>query len=121
MGKWCSNHSCDFIVSTGDNIYNDGVESTTDLHFADTWLEVYNYPGISHLPWYLTVGNHDHHTPGGEWYQVEYSNINKRWVMPSLAYSVQMAAQVSEAYGIILRRLGGGLTWLSIRVVTEIY
>ena len=98
MGDWCSKESnkCDFIISTGDNIYNDGVESPTDAHFADTWLDVYDYPGISDLDWYLTVGNHDHHIPGGEWYQVQYSQYNTRWIMPSLAYSFKMSAMVTR-------------------------
>ena len=44
--------------------------SPTDEHFASTWREVYSHPGIASLPWYLTVGNHDHHSDNGEWFQV---------------------------------------------------
>ena len=97
MGQWCTQttQGCDFIISTGDNIYNKGVDSPTDAHFAYTWLDVYDYPGISDLDWYLTVGNHDHYVPGGEWYQVEYSQYNSRWIMPSLAYSFKMTSLVS--------------------------
>ena len=25
MGEWCELYACDFIMSTGDNIYDDGV------------------------------------------------------------------------------------------------
>jgi len=95
MGSWCSHDSvnCDFIISTGDNIYDDGVTSVSDHHFDDTWREIYTYPGIADLPWYLTVGNHDHHSENGEWSQVEYSLVNDRWNMPSLAYAFEMATK----------------------------
>ena len=95
MGSWCSQGSvtCDFIISTGDNIYDDGVTSVSDHHFDDTWREVYTYPGIADLPWYLTVGNHDHHSSNGEWHQVEYSLVNDRWNMPSLAFAFEMATR----------------------------
>eukprot|EP00091_Calanus_sinicus_P022564 TRINITY_DN7215_c0_g1_i2.p1 TRINITY_DN7215_c0_g1~~TRINITY_DN7215_c0_g1_i2.p1 ORF type:complete len:162 (-),score=30.23 TRINITY_DN7215_c0_g1_i2:539-1024(-) len=85
MGEWCSQDSfnCDFIISTGDNIYSDGVTSVSDHHFDDTWREIYTYPGIADLQWYLTVGNHDHHSENGEWFQVEYSMVNDRWNMPA--------------------------------------
>jgi len=95
MGEWCSKDSikCDFIISTGDNIYDDGVTSVSDPHFDDTWRDVYTYPGIADLPWYLTVGNHDHHSHNGEWHQVEYSLVNDRWNMPSLAFAFEFATK----------------------------
>ena len=92
MGRWCLLHDCDFIVSTGDNIYSNGVSSPTDDEFDETWRKVYTHPSIRFLPWYLTVGNHDHVHSNGEWYQVEYSLINPRWNMPSLAYAFDMVA-----------------------------
>ena len=95
MGEWCSKNSikCDFIISTGDNIYSDGVTSVSDHHFDDTWRAVYTYQGIADLPWYLTVGNHDHHSHNGEWHQVEYSLVNDRWNMPSLAFAFEFATK----------------------------
>jgi len=95
MGQWCSHQSnnCDFIISTGDNIYDNGVGSVSDKHFDDTWRDVYNHPGIADLPWYLTVGNHDHHISNGEWFQVEYSLVNSRWIMPSLAFAFKMSSK----------------------------
>jgi len=98
MGLWCSQveHNCDFIISTGDNIYDSGVSSATDHHFDDTWRDVYTYPGIADLPWYLTVGNHDHVHRNGEWHQVEYSLVNNRWNMPSLAFAFEIATQETK-------------------------
>lgn len=95
MGLWCSQDSnnCDFILSTGDNIYSSGVDSIGDKHFDDTWRDVYTHPGIAHLPWYLTVGNHDHIHSDGEWYQVGYSLVNQRWNMPSLAFAFEMTSE----------------------------
>ena len=97
MGLWCSQseHNCDFIMSTGDNIYSMGVDSVWDEHFDDTWKDIYTHPGIANLPWYLTVGNHDHLHSNGEWFQVEYSLRNSRWHMPSLAYALEFSSDVS--------------------------
>ena len=42
----------------------------------------------------MTVGNHDHHTPNGEWFQVEYSEIEPRWNFPCLAHSFNVTSRV---------------------------
>jgi len=91
MGIWCQDEDggskCDFIISNGDNFYSDGVTSVHDEQFVEKWKNVYTHPSIANLPWYLTVGNHDHHTHNGEWYQVQYSEIEPRWHFPDLAYA----------------------------------
>jgi len=96
LGEFCFHNRCDFIVSTGDNIYNDGVESPFDEQLDEKWKNVYNHPSIADLPWYMTVGNHDHHTPNGEWFQVEYSEIEPRWNFPCLAHSFNVTSQATS-------------------------
>ena len=33
MTNWCEQSHCDFIVTTRDNFYDDGVSSSNDKHF----------------------------------------------------------------------------------------
>ena len=51
LGEFCFHNRCDFIVSTGDNMYMDGVDSPFDGLFNERWKDVYTYPSIAHLPW----------------------------------------------------------------------
>ena len=94
MGKWCSSHRCDFIISTGDNFYPCGVDSVDHDFFKSRWRDVYTHPKIADLKWHMCAGNHDH--GGGHdkkckdpkyevRYQVEYTN--PRWHFPKLSYS----------------------------------
>ena len=56
MGKFCqgwSGNKCDFIISTGDNFYNEGVYDVYDDQFDKKWRDVYTHPSIAHLPWYV--------------------------------------------------------------------
>ena len=94
MAKWCADHTCDFIISTGDNFYPCGVNSVDHDHFKTRWSDMYwNLHGLT---WYMCAGNHDHgyghdlncKEPGYEvGYQVKYSKGNPRWHFPELNYS----------------------------------
>jgi len=93
MGKWCEENDCEFVLALGDNFYSTGVYSNDSERFQTTWSDVYNHYGIATLNWYVIVGNHDHgngieHEDGHEWFQVEHSQIDPRWVAPDLAYSL---------------------------------
>ena len=60
IGHWCAENECDFIISTGDNFYDEGVTSATDYRFDHTWRDVYTHSSIANLTWYICAGNHDH-------------------------------------------------------------
>lgn len=51
IGEWCAENRCDFIMSTGDNFYMNGVNCSDDKRFQETWKDVYNHPGIAELTW----------------------------------------------------------------------
>ena len=51
MGEFCLLNRCDFVVSTGDNFYNDGVASPTDKKFDSRWKTMYSHISIVELPW----------------------------------------------------------------------
>ena len=48
-----------FIVSTGDNFYPNGLNSTRDALFDASFKNVYTDRSLQ-LPWYAVLGNHDY-------------------------------------------------------------
>ena len=51
IGEFCLKHRCDFVISTGDNFYHDGVESPIDEKFDTRWKDMYSHPSIAELNW----------------------------------------------------------------------
>lgn len=49
-----------FIVSLGDNFYQDGVDSIDDAQWKSTFENVYTAESLMR-PWYSILGNHDWH------------------------------------------------------------
>jgi len=86
LAKAVTGINASFIISTGDNIYPDGVASVNDplwrLSFEDVF---YQYP--LHRPWYAVLGNHDYH--GNAQAQVDYSGTSQRWNMPARYYAIK--------------------------------
>lgn len=73
-----------FIISTGDNIYPDGVASVQDPLWKASFEDIfYEYP-LSRS-WYAVLGNHDYH--GNAQAQVDYTHVSQRWNMPARYYS----------------------------------
>jgi tartrate-resistant acid phosphatase type 5 len=69
-----------FIVSVGDNFYEDGVASATDPQWQTSFENVYRDPAFQ-VPWQVILGNHDYH--GNCDAQLEYARIHPRWNMPA--------------------------------------
>lgn len=82
-----------FIISVGDNFYEDGVASVDDPHWQESFEEVYRDPALQ-LPWYCILGNHDYHLGGNCDAQIAYHKINPRWNMPARYY--QQTYQVDD-------------------------
>ncbi|WP_207420335.1 purple acid phosphatase family protein [Desertivirga brevis] len=78
----------DFIVSTGDNFYPAGVKDTLDPLFQNSFEKIYNQKSLQ-VKWYPVLGNHDYMANPDA--QIEYSNTNSRWSMPSRYYSKKFA------------------------------
>ena len=83
MARSAAKFAPDFIVSTGDNFYPDGVRSVDDEQFASKFTNVYADSRLQ-VPWYVTLGNHDHR--GKVRAQIKYSERNPRWRLPSKFY-----------------------------------
>lgn len=73
-----------FITLLGDNFYPAGVKSTTDLHWQQSFTNVYKG---SHLPqsFYAVLGNHDYQQ--NPQVEIDYGRLNTRWIMPARYYT----------------------------------
>jgi tartrate-resistant acid phosphatase type 5 len=72
--------SARFIVSVGDNFYEDGVTSVSDTQWQTSFENVYRDPAFQ-IPWHVILGNHDYH--GNCEAQLEYARAHPRWNMPA--------------------------------------
>jgi len=85
MNEKARQDSLHFILTLGDNFYNDGVTSTSDRQWLEKFEAMYDLPHLE-VPFYPTLGNHDHHF-GNARHQVEYSRKNEQWRMPHNYYT----------------------------------
>ncbi|XAR47989.1 Acid phosphatase [Bertholletia excelsa] len=49
----------DFVISTGDNFYDDGLTGVHDPAFDDSFVNIYTAPSLQ-KQWYAVLGNHDY-------------------------------------------------------------
>mmetsp|Transcript_3221 Transcript_3221/g.4537 ORF Transcript_3221/g.4537 Transcript_3221/m.4537 type:complete len:421 (+) Transcript_3221:138-1400(+) len=79
------------IFSTGDNFYENGVDSVDDKQWKEVFENVFAEPSVQ-VPWYPVLGNHDYYVNPEA--QIEYTterNPSGRWNMPSNYYSEQFS------------------------------
>lgn len=69
----------EFVISLGDNFYVSGVTDLQDPAFQVTFEEVYKVTGLTDVPWWLVLGDHDH--CGNISAQILYSEV-RSWPMP---------------------------------------
>ena len=69
-----------FIISVGDNFYEDGVASASDPQWQSSFEQVYRDPALQ-IPWQVILGNHDYH--GNCDAQLAYARTHPRWNMPA--------------------------------------
>ena len=80
MGIAASRLNANFVISVGDNFYEDGVASAADPLWQSSFERVYAAPSLQ-VPWHVALGNHDYH--GNCDAQIEYARTSKRWNMPA--------------------------------------
>lgn len=88
VAKWLDIASyqldAEFIATTGDNFYDNGVASVDDPYWDSSFESVYYQPYLF-IDWHPVLGNHDYR---GNWQaQIDYSQKSRRWQMPALYYS----------------------------------
>lgn len=80
-------HGCDYIISTGDNIYPNGVTSADDPQWERKFVKMYHDRGLRQ-PFFPTLGNHDYKLEPEA--QIEYSKVNPQWRFPSRYYTQRL-------------------------------
>jgi tartrate-resistant acid phosphatase type 5 len=80
MGVAAQAVSAQFVISVGDNFYENGVASVDDPHWQSSFEKVYTAPALQ-VPWWIILGNHDYH--GNCDAQIEYHKVNPHWNMPA--------------------------------------
>lgn len=83
MARTAQDVKSQFVVSVGDNFYENGVESVSDPQFQTSFEDVYTASSLQ-TPWNLILGNHDYR--GNVQAQLDYSKQSQRWRMPARYY-----------------------------------
>ena len=88
MGVIGSEIGSRFTVSTGDNFYVSGVNSTDDVKWRRSFENIYTAQSLQSR-WYSTLGNHD--WQGDYQAQIDYTAVSDRWYLPERYYAETMA------------------------------
>jgi tartrate-resistant acid phosphatase type 5 len=83
MAKAAREIDAKFVISVGDNFYENGVESAQDPHWRASFENVYHHESLQ-VPWHAILGNHDYH--GNCDAQIAYHETSSRWNMPARYY-----------------------------------
>lgn len=86
MTRTASSIEPEFIISVGDNFYPNGVASTSDPLWKNSFEDVYKDEALQ-CDWYTCIGNHD--IRGSVQAQIDYSEISRRWNLPDWYYSFE--------------------------------
>ena len=84
----------DFVISTGDNFYETGVQSTEDSQWKTSFENVYSGKGLQ-KDWFVALGNHDYQ--GNPKAQIDYSQKSNRWKMPARYFTLVKTIDESTA------------------------
>lgn len=76
----------EFIISTGDNFYPNGVASVQDPQWMASFENIYSDFSLN-CDWYVVLGNHDYR--GNVQAEIDYTNISRRWNMPDRYFSFE--------------------------------
>ncbi|VVA91352.1 unnamed protein product [Arabis nemorensis] len=79
MGEIGDKLDIDFVISTGDNFYDNGLTGLHDLAFQDSFTNIYTAPSLQ-KPWYTVLGNHDYRGDVGAQLSPMLKALDNRWV-----------------------------------------
>ncbi|KAF5192993.1 Purple acid phosphatase [Thalictrum thalictroides] len=79
MGRIGETMNIDFVISTGDNFYNDGLTSVNDSAFQQSFTRIYTAKSLQ-KQWYNVLGNHDYRGNVEAQLSPVLSKIDGRWL-----------------------------------------
>ncbi|KAK3120333.1 hypothetical protein QOZ80_9AG0685930 [Eleusine coracana subsp. coracana] len=87
MGVVGEKMDIDFVISTGDNFYDDGIANTSDPLFKESFTNIYTADSLQ-KPWYIVLGNHDYtgnalaqQDPAIRDVDSRYNSVNKSFIV----------------------------------------
>lgn len=84
MGRSAEAIGSRFVISVGDNFYEDGVSGVADPQWRTSFEEIYTDPALM-TKWHVILGNHDYQ--GNVEAQLAYSANSPRWSLPAPYYT----------------------------------
>lgn len=84
MGKVSETLGPDAFLALGDTHHYLGIKSVNDPLWMTNYESIYSHPELQ-VEWYPVLGNHEYH--GNTQAVIDYSNISRRWMMPSRYYT----------------------------------
>ncbi|KAG6676013.1 hypothetical protein I3843_15G127300 [Carya illinoinensis] len=79
MGRIGEKLDINFVVSTGDNFYDNGLTSEQDTAFEESFTKVYTANSLQ-KPWYSVLGNHDYRGNAEAQLSPLLRKIDSRWL-----------------------------------------
>lgn len=84
MGEVAEQVGPEAVIALGDTHHYGGVESVNDPLWMTNYELIYSHPELM-VNWYPICGNHEYR--GNTQAVVDYSNVSRRWSMPSKYYT----------------------------------
>ncbi|XP_022146330.1 purple acid phosphatase 3 [Momordica charantia] len=69
----------DFVISTGDNFYKNGLKGTDDPAFEESFSKIYTAPSLQ-KEWYTVLGNHDYRGDVEAQLSPIIRKLDNRWI-----------------------------------------
>ncbi|KAI3975949.1 hypothetical protein MKX01_016632 [Papaver californicum] len=79
MGKIGEKLDIEFVISTGDNLYDNGLKSVNDPLFEESFISIYTAPSLQNK-WFNVLGNHDYRGNVEAQLSPILQQIDSRWV-----------------------------------------
>jgi acid phosphatase len=84
MGHSAASIGSRFVISVGDNFYENGVTDVDDPQWRTSFEDIYSDPALM-TKWHVILGNHDYQ--GNVDAQLAYSSSSPRWSLPAPYYT----------------------------------
>lgn len=79
MGRIAEKLDIDFVVSTGDNFYDNGLSGEDDIAFEESFSKIYTAKSLQ-KQWYSVLGNHDYRGDAEAPLSPLLRIIDSRWI-----------------------------------------
>jgi tartrate-resistant acid phosphatase type 5 len=99
LGRTAKKFRPECIISTGDNFYPNGVQSTRDHNWLASYENIYTAHSLQ-SDWYVVLGNHDYR--GDPQAEIDYSQIDRKWHMPARYYSKVFFIGEDSTLGVLM-------------------